>query len=353
MRPNSTDGGEVCVPAMPPHAGSPAFVAGMGHRMAAAALRPRPAVSRRAEVLPRLPTDTGIRPPVTARPTPAASQHPGFATICQIATLCVAAAGGAALLYWQKSGGGAEDREIGHLLQASQQARARTSLLRTEWAELNEPERLQDLADRTLALRPIAPAQFVAPEQLHAWLQAPASVAPTSPAPAPDPAAEPGIPDAAVVPSFRPASRPRLVAMALPSPPVPPLAAPPHPRGQRLLPVMLATLPEPSPGPRLVRAAAASRFELPRWLTQAPPRRPTALVMSEPPHALVLPPPSRPAVAVADPWPAPARSFVVVAASPGAPPYDDHIAGWGTREALAPWPYGLSSPTPYGWAPAY
>ncbi len=375
MRSITTDSGEVCAPRTPPHAGSPAFVAGMGHRMAAAALRPRQASSRlgtappleaaagRVELpLRRLP-DPDLRLHVAPNSIPDAPQHPDLGMICQIVAFCAVAATGAALLYWQKSGGRVEDREIGRVLQATQQARARTSLLRAEWAQLNEPERLQDLADRTLDLRPIAPEQFVAPAQLNAWLQAPASIPPAPPPdPTLDPAAEPGIqaPPGPPPAASRPPPRPRLVALALPAPPLLPalpLPVPPHPRPQRPAPVMLAALPEPSPPPPPGRMAVPSRYELPRWLTQAPLRRPTVPAMSEPPHALALPAAAQPSaprpVAVpADPWPAPPRSFAVVAASPGISPYDGRVIGWEPRQPFAPWPYA-AAPPPYGWTPAY
>ncbi len=357
MRPITTDGGEPSAPPALPCAGSPAFVAGMGHRMAVAALRPRQAAAPdRAEVPPRRPVDPALARLVAPRPSPASPQRPGLARICQVAGLCGTAAAGAALLYWQKSGGGAENREIGRVQQAVQQAHARTALLRTEWTALNESGRLQDLADRTLVLRPIAPEQFVAPGQLHAWLQAPASLPPVPPPPAPptqatDPAAEPGLPDApvAVAAVARPVPRPRLVALALPPPP----PAPPPQRPQRTPPVALAALPEAYPAFRPARAAAPPRYELPRWLTQAQPRRPTILVMSEPPHALALPLAPRPVAAPTDPWPAPARSFAMVAASPGEPSYDGPAAGWQPGEVPGAWPYARAALPPYGWRPPY
>lgn len=346
MRPSTTDQGEACTLPGPPRTFGPVYVAGMGHRMAAAALRSRPAASRQAAA----PGRAGVRPPpwpvdsplqrlAPPRPAPVAPQPPGLARICQVAAFCGAAASGAALLYWQKSGDGAESREIARVEQAARQAQARTSLLRTEWAELNDPGRLQDLADRTLALRPIAPAQFVEPGQLHAWLQAPASA---PPAPLPDGATEPGLRDALVAPPApvpaRPAPHPpRLIAAALPLPP---------PVPQRPLPVVP---PASFPAPRLVRAAIPARFELPRWLTQARPRSAVVAVMSEPPHDLAVPAGPRPAAAPADPWPAPSRTFAVVAAPPAEPSYDNRGAGWDGRA----WPYAYAAPPPYGWRPPY
>ncbi len=343
MRPSTIDQGEACTPPGPPRASGAVFVAGMGQRMAAAALRARLSAPRQEFA----PGRAGVRPPprpvdaplprlAPPRPAPAGPQPPGLARICQVAAFCGVAASGAALLYWQKSGGEAEGREIARIGQAARQAQARTSLLRTEWAELNDPGRLQDLADRTLALRPIPPAQFVEPGQLHAWLQAPASAPPA------DGATEPGLRDAPVALPVplppRPAPRPpRLVAAALPLPPSVP---------QRPLPVVL---PASFPAPRLVRAAIPARFELPRWLTQPRPRSAAVPVMSEPPHDLAVPAAPRPAAVAADPWPAPLRTFAVVAAPPTETPYDNRGAGWDGRA----WPYAYAAPPPYGWRPPY
>ena len=76
--------------------------------------------------------------------------------------LCLLAACGAGLyLYSEKHRTTLLDREIGHVIHETEAAQARTGLLRAEWALLNEPGRLEDMAGRYLTLHPMAPTQFV------------------------------------------------------------------------------------------------------------------------------------------------------------------------------------------------
>ncbi len=93
--------------------------------------------------------------------------------------LCLFAACGSGLyLYSEKHRTGLLDRDIAHVIYASEAARARTGLLRAEWALLNEPGRLQDMSGRYLALRPMAPTQFVQMASLSAHLPAPMATPP-------------------------------------------------------------------------------------------------------------------------------------------------------------------------------
>ena len=70
------------------------------------------------------------------------------------------------------------DRDIGRQIRAAETARARTGLLRAEWALLNEPGRLQDMSGRYLALHPMAPTQFVQLADLANHLPAPVATLP-------------------------------------------------------------------------------------------------------------------------------------------------------------------------------
>jgi len=129
--------------------------------------------------------------------------------------------------------------------------------------------------------------------------------------------------------------------------------------------VLTAALPT-EPGPRLAREPAAPRFEMPRWLTQGRSPRPTVLALSEPPHALALPPALRPASPAAAPPvvaslvvapprapTAPPRPFAVIAATSDDATYEDRRPpGWYPR-AVPAWPYGPPARQPYGWAPPY
>ena len=94
--------------------------------------------------------------------------------------LCMLLAGGSGLyLYQEKHRTSLLDREITRTIHASEAAHERTGLLRAEWALLNEPGRLQDLADRFLALHAMSPLQFVPASELASRLPAP--VAPSAP----------------------------------------------------------------------------------------------------------------------------------------------------------------------------
>jgi hypothetical protein len=152
--------------------------------------------------------------------------------------LCMVACVGSGLyLYTEKHSAEMLDRQIAHVIRAKEAARQRTGLLRADWALLNEPGRLQAMADQYLALKPMAPNQFVQMADLGAHLPAPvaqpqpgttddtatdaaqdvAADAPANPAQAADVAlkaapADPGIADT----QSRPA--PDLVARNAPAP---------------------------------------------------------------------------------------------------------------------------------------
>jgi len=74
---------------------------------------------------------------------------------------------------------------IEHIEHDAAAARARTELLRAEYAVQNDPNRLQDLASHYLALQPIQPSQFVQMSEIARHLPA---------VPAPEPAAQPAAP---------------------------------------------------------------------------------------------------------------------------------------------------------------
>ena len=92
--------------------------------------------------------------------------------------LCLFAACGSGLyLYSEKHRTTMLDREIGRVIHAAEAARARTGLLRAEWAVANEPGRLQDMAGRYLSLHPMAPTQFVQVADLSTHLPSPIAAA--------------------------------------------------------------------------------------------------------------------------------------------------------------------------------
>jgi hypothetical protein len=162
--------------------------------------------------------------------------------------LCMLAAVGSGLyLYTEKHSAELLDRQITKTVHGTQAARERSGLLRAEWALLNEPGRLQTMADQYLALKPMAPTQFVQMADLGGRL--PAVIVPsteqTAPtdedsaasdaAPVPAPA-DPGLGEApkpaADTVAAKPAAKPatpahataKLVAKATPHKPARPVA---------------------------------------------------------------------------------------------------------------------------------
>ena len=88
--------------------------------------------------------------------------------------VCLLLAGVSGLaLYQSKHRTHLLDREIMRTLRATAQTEERIAVLRTEWALLNEPERLAELSQRHLGLRTLAPEQFVPVAEIAARLPAP------------------------------------------------------------------------------------------------------------------------------------------------------------------------------------
>jgi hypothetical protein len=89
--------------------------------------------------------------------------------------ICLLAAFGSGLyLYSEKHKAILLDRDIARTIHGTEAARARTSLLKEEWAMLNDPSRLQDMSDKYLALKTMAPGQFVQLADLSTRLPPPA-----------------------------------------------------------------------------------------------------------------------------------------------------------------------------------
>ena len=111
----------------------------------------------------------------------------------------IAALGSGLYLYSEKHRAELLDRKIGAIVENTEKARARTEALKTEWAMLNQPERLEEMAGKYLqTLKPMSPGQFVQLANLATQLPAPEAPkpegAPDDDAPVPvagDPAAAP------------------------------------------------------------------------------------------------------------------------------------------------------------------
>ncbi len=73
-------------------------------------------------------------------------------------------------VYSEKHAAASLDREIAHAFQATTAAHQQSSLLRAEWALLNNPDRLHPLTDRYLSLQPLSAGQFVRVADLHTRL---------------------------------------------------------------------------------------------------------------------------------------------------------------------------------------
>ena len=221
-----------------------------------------------------------------------------FTCICMLL-----AAGSGLYLYQTKHRAQLLDREIGRTIKQTEQARDRIGALKGEWALLSEPDRLNELAAQHLALKTLAPTQFVAMADLGARLPAPLppgammrpvdEPAPTTPmavakpviagprvaektperpiekpvqvAALPQPAVPPPAPKAAAKPPVTPPAPPPIVAAAVAAPPRlahPAPLPPPMPTPRILAPVMNVSagqIAAPAPGSIGESVARAAR----------------------------------------------------------------------------------------------
>ena len=58
------------------------------------------------------------------------------------------------------------DRQIEDTVQATEKLREQTRVLHAEWTLLNDPQRLQALADQFLTLKTVTPGQFTSMAEL-------------------------------------------------------------------------------------------------------------------------------------------------------------------------------------------
>lgn len=128
--------------------------------------------------------------------------------------LCMLLAGASGLyLYQVKQRTRVLEMSIDQTVKQANAARERTGMLQAEWALLNDPSRLSELASQHLKLTPMAPSQFVQMADLGKRLPAP--VAPGAPAQQPmDQDDDAGVPVAANAPAGAPPDEQRLIASA-------------------------------------------------------------------------------------------------------------------------------------------
>lgn len=202
----------------------------------------------------------------------------------------IAAAGAGLYLYQVKHSVSMLDRELHKVNRQTEEVRERTQILHAEWALLNEPDRLRQVAQRHLALEPMAPTQFIREAELERRL----------------PNARPFAgPPSLFGPVELPAKAPE--ALMVPAP----VAAAPAPQ----------VMASPAPAPR--QAAV-----------EPPPRVSVA----------VTPPAPRPT-----PPPAPPRVTPALHVAPAAPPPPAVVtSALGGASAALPPPVPLSRPIPAG-----
>lgn len=205
----------------------------------------------------------------------------------------IVAAGAGLYLYQVKHSVSMLDRELREAHRQTELVRERTQILRAEWALLNEPDRLRQVAQRHLALEPMAPTQFIREAEMERRL-----------------------------PSARPFAGP------------PSLFGPPE---------MPSTAPEVLMVPTPVAAAAVPAPVVPANPTPQPRQAQT-----EPPTRPSLAPPPAPAARPSPP-PAPPRVTPALHVAPAAPPPPAMVASalGGASGALPP-PVPLSRPVPVG-----
>ena len=167
------------------------------------------------------------------------------------------------------------DRELRDLQRRTEQARDRTQVLKAEWALLNEPERLRQVAQKYLPLETMVPGQFLRLQELERKL--PTAVAFAGPvnlfAPAPGTAiaaSEPAVRAQAMNTVVAAAAMPALVAAARATTPAAPAAAAPQ----------VAARPAPRPEP----AHAEPARPAPAAVAAAPAAPPPVLARAEEPR---------------------------------------------------------------------
>ena len=177
----------------------------------------------------------------------------------------IVAAGAGLHLYQVKHSVSMLDRELREVNRQTEVVRERTQILRAEWALLNEPDRLRQVAQRHLVLEPMAPAQFIREAELERRLPAARPFAGPASLFGP-PELPPSVPEVLIVPSplaaapARPEAQPRQAhaepaprLSAAMAPPPPPRPAPP-PASQGVTPALHVAPAAPSP-PAVVTSA--------------------------------------------------------------------------------------------------
>lgn len=195
----------------------------------------------------------------------------------------IVAAGAGLHLYQVKHSVSMLDRELREVNRQTEVVRERTQVLRAEWALLNEPDRLRQVAQRHLALEPMAPTQFIRDAELERRLPAarPFAGPPSLFGP---PEVPPSVPEALMVPS------PVAVAPAPPAAAVARSEAPPR-QAQAEPPPRLSAAMAPPPAPRPAPPPAPPRVTPALHVAPAAPPPPAVVTSALGGASAALPPP--------------------------------------------------------------
>jgi hypothetical protein len=225
-----------------------------------------------------------------------------------------------AWLYGVKHSVAMHDRELREIRRETETARERISILRAEWALLNEPDRLRQVAQRHLALDAMQPTHFARAADIDRRLPAAVAFAgaPDLFAPAPQVMLA-----SAVVPAVR---------AATPAPAAPQAAA-------TVAPQVAATVAQPAARPAPAEAQRLAEAPAPQALAAAI----AAQRAEQAARAAAQPPsPPRPAARAAMPQPAPATRPVQPAIHQAPAPSPDPVL----RVTRAPEPAARPAPEP-------
>ena len=203
---------------------------------------------------------------------------------------CVLACASGLYLYQSKHRVQLLDHEIEKTVHATDALREQTRVLHAEWTLMNDPQRLQALADQFLSLKTVTPGQFTSLAELDNRLPAVRAPDPVKPEPQSPPVAQapdttlPEEPQRPPVIAAIPQSPPQRTASAAAAP-SPRLAEPP-PRVAEHKPApqrpVLADLPPVRPTPNVSRpfvAADIPRPAPPRFMPASLPAQPSPVSM--------------------------------------------------------------------------
>jgi hypothetical protein len=150
------------------------------------------------------------------------------------------------------------DRDIEQTVHATDALREQTRVAHAEWTLLNDPQRLQVLADQFLSLKTVTPGQFTSMVELDNRLPAVSVPEPAPQEPFPVPVAEPPPPVVAAPPPVP--AKPAVIAAS----PTPPRTAEHKPPAQHAVVAEAPPVRPTSPTVRPVGAADLPRSVAPR-----------------------------------------------------------------------------------------